>query len=530
MRENATFQNSTTVRAVVSDFISTAIFVSALFVVVGAVPAAHATRYAAVASLSPAPHAATSRAVASESKPTVDELSFLTKFESFLNRDKPPAGIPDYTQIGAHFRTESDGRLLKGVLELGGSFATAIESYSNLYVPEAYLNLQTEDFQAAEAGGALRGRLSVGRRLETWSLLDRSWDMGLWEPLNRFDAIRPIDQGLTGVFLEAGAGAVRVVLFASPTFIPEQGAGFSLQNGKFRTNNPWFVEPTDRLILFSQTRDVRYDLAMPSAGKVISQASGGALVRYGSFDKGFYAQGSYAFKPRNQLETPFVGAYNLTETIQFASAQVYPTVVYHQLFGGEVGYNTVADSGGRSMGAGISVLFDAPINEAPANTERGESLTYQVLEPLMLLSPHASMALSLSHNVDVEMGVSYLYSSGGGFSMRGPFASGSNDKPVFGPRVPFREAVSLDGRMTVGKGQRSTFSAGGRWIEELHEEGSFLMVDMNVDFSMNGRTKDWRVSLMGDVLGSRLAPNDNIGYVSRYRGNDRWMSQVRFVF
>jgi hypothetical protein len=57
-----------------------------------------------------------------------------------------------------------------------------------------------------------------------------------------------------------------------------------------------------------------------------------------------------------------------------------------------------------------------------------------------------------------------------------------------------------------------------------------LQADASLDFSVNGSTQDWRVSIMGDVLGSRLPSNENQGYVSRYRGHDRWMSQLRFVF
>lgn len=455
-------------------------------------------------------------------QPAVDELTFNMKFESFLNRERPPAGVPDYTQFGAHFRTESDGRYLKGVLELGGSFATAIENYSNVYVPEAYFDVQTENFTEAELNGDSRARLSVGRRLETWSVLDRTWDLGLWEPLNRFDALRPIDQGLTGAFLEAGTGNVKVVIFASPVFIPEQGGGFTLQNGKFRTTNPWFVEPTDRLILFSETTQVQYDLRTPSTGSVITHASGGALLRYGNFQDGFHAQTSYAIKPRNQLSTPFEGSLNLTDTTSYAFVQIEPQVIYHQLAAFELGYSGMSADGERGFSVGVSGLADIPMNESP-----GDGLTYQTLDPLTLFSPHVSAAFDLGRSMDVDLAVSYLTSSGGGFTMRGPFAS---DKAVFGSRVPFREAVALDGRVAIGKGRRTTVTFGGRWLEELAEQGSLLSADASVDFSMNGHTQDWRVSLMGDVLGSRLPANENVGYVSRYRGNDRWMTQIRFIF
>lgn len=453
---------------------------------------------------------------------SVDELAFSMKFESFLNRERPPAGTPDYTQIGAHFRTESEGRVFKGVLELGGSFATAIENYSNVYVPEAYLDLQTSDFKEASESGGGRARLSLGRRLETWSVLDRTWDLGLWEPLNRFDALRPIDQGLTGAFLEAGTGPMKVLIYASPVFIPEQSGSFTLQNGKFRTSSPWFVEPTDRLILFSETTQVQYDMQTPSVGSVISHASAGALVRYGDFDSGFFAQTSFAVKPRNQISTPFEGSLNLTDTTSFAAVQIEPKVIYHQLAGAELGYALMKANGKRGFSMGVSALMDIPMNESP-----GANLTYQDLDPLLLISPHVGAGFELSSTSDLEVSLSYLSSSGGGFTMRGPFAS---DKAVFGSRVPYRDALALDGRMTVGQGRRMTLSMGGRWLEELYESGSLLSADASLDFSVNGQTQDWRVSLMGDVLGSRLPPNENLGYVSRYRGNDRWMSQVRFVF
>lgn len=457
------------------------------------------------------------------SVPTVSELSFNLKFESFLNRQKPPAGTPDYTQIGAHFRADSEGRIFRGALELGGSFATSVENYNNVYVPEAYLDLQTENFTDAELNGDSRAKITVGRKLETWSVLDRTWDLGLWEPLNRFDALRPIDQGLTGAFLEAGTGEVKVVVFMSPVFIPEQSGAFSVQNGKFQTSSPWFVEPTDRLILFTETTQVRYDLRTPSTGSVISHASGGALIRYGNFQSGFHAQTSYAIKPRNQLATPFEGSLNLTDTTSFAAVQIDPEVVYHQLAGFELGYGDVSADGERSFSFGLSGLTDMPINENP-----GVNLTYQTLDPLYLLSPRIGGSFDIGKNIDVDLSLSYLNSNGGAFTMHGPFAS---EKAVFGTRVPFREAAAIEGKIVVGKGRRTTYSIGGRWLEELAEHGSFLSADASVDFSMNnGISKDWRVSVMGDLLGSQLPPNENLGYVSRYRGNDRWMSQLRFVF
>lgn len=451
----------------------------------------------------------------------IDELSFKIRFESYLNREKPPAGIPNYQEIGAHFRTESQGRTFDGTLELGGSFATGVENYSNVYVPEAFLALQTSDFAEAELNGDLHARISVGRRMEPWSQLDRHWNLGMWQPLNRFDALRPIEQGLTGAFLEAGTGDFKLIVFASPIYVPEQGANFSLQNGKFKSASPWFTEPTDRLILFSETTQVQYDIITPSTGSVISQSSGGVMLRYGNVRDGFYSQASYMFKPRNQLSTPFEGSLNLTDTSSFAFVQISPQVVFHQIAAADLGYNSLTADGDRAYGVGVSALVDLP-----SNSPAGTNLTYQELDPMLFVSPKVYVSFEVAR-ADFELAASYLQATGGGFTMKGPFAS---DKAIFGSRVPFKEAVALDGRMAIGKGRRTTFMLGGRWLEELSENGSMLQADASLDFSMNGQTQDWRFSLMGDVLGSRLPANENQGYVSRYRGNDRWMSQIRFIF
>jgi hypothetical protein len=339
--------------------------------------------------------------------------------------------------------------------------------------------------------------------------------------LNRFDALRPIEQGLTGAFLEAGTGDFKLIVFASPIYVPEQGANFSLQNGKFKSASPWFTEPTDRLILFSETTQVQYDIITPSTGSVISQSSGGVMLRYGNVRDGFYSQASYMFKPRNQLATPFEGSLNLTDTSSFAFVQISPQVVFHQIAAADLGYNSLTADGDRAYGVGVSALVDLP-----SNSPAGTNLTYQELDPMLFVSPKVYVSFEVAR-ADFELAASYLQATGGGFTMKGPFAS---DKAIFGSRVPFKEAVALDGRMAIGKGRRTTFMLGGRWLEELSENGSMLQADASLDFSMNGQTQDWRFSLMGDVLGSRLPANENQGYVSRYRGNDRWMSQIRFIF
>lgn len=430
--------------------------------------------------------------------------------EDYLNRESPPSGVNHYTQVFADGRFALPSENFKGVLEIRGSLATDVENYSNIEVPEAYVGWE----RSASNEDSASAILAIGRRLETWSLLDQNWQLGMWQPLNRFDYIRPQSQGLTGAFVGYGGPRGKVILFISELFIPEQGASFTLENGKFQSRNPWFTEPANTLILFEEATDVVYHLDTPSVGSVINHPSAGLLLRYGQEPgngEGFFAQSSFVRKPRNQLALPFEGYVQLTSSTTYVDVTVHPKVTYHSLAAIDLGYHSWLYS------LGTSVLADWSEDPIVPST-----LTYQSIKPVYLLSPYAEFRLVPSHYWGPRVHLAFLQTYGGEASTKGPL--GSNQTVFSSPRI-FHQAMSVSMSTTLYRRGSIQFDYGLRWIEEFAENGTLLQNDFRL-----GIGSAWTVALSADVLGSRRPLEETSTFLSRFRGNDRIFGRVKYVF
>jgi hypothetical protein len=401
-------------------------------------------------------------------------------------------------------------------LEIGGGFATNVENYSYLMVPEAYLRWTSEPnpIDAPLSGFTGRARapglsLLVGRAKETWSRLDDTWGLGLWQPLFRWDWVRPEAQGLSGAFVAMESDRARLVLFGTPVFIPEQGPPYQLVDGKFSSSSPWFSGPPDAVILFSRRDEMHYSLRTPTTGSVISHGAAGAMAQLGNPGRdGLWTQASYAYKPRNQLALPFeayIGNNGPTATI-------YPEVGYHHLIGFDVGGKS-----GR-VSAWISALREVPmIEDHPAN------LTYQRLSPMTAISPTLEAKLPFASGLRPRFSISYLHREGGESSDVNalPAQAGS----AFGPRFPYKEAVSVSGRATTQVAHGRVLDFGFKFIQEVVESGTVVMADMRFQ-----PAPAWTVTAGADILASDLPESNSSTYIARDRGNDRAFLGAAYAF
>jgi hypothetical protein len=452
----------------------------------------------------------------------LDEFSLSVGQEGFFDREDPPAGTSDYTRFSARLRTRAEERPMGGTLEVEGIFDARVEKQTMIAVPEAYLSWSYfgfgSDFDDEEPGPELIAlpraplKLAVGRKMEAWSELDSAWNLGIWQPLNRFDGLRPSEQGLTGVFANFGTDRWELILFGSPIFIPEQGPNFELNNGRFQSGNPWFVSPHDSLILFSKETAIRYQLEMPTVGSVISHPSGGFLMRAGGIDGlGFQAQLAFAKKPRNQLSVPFSGRHMTGEVNQESAVTIYPQIAYHNLLSVDLSQRW------QNAQMGVSGLLDVADSEvAPEGT------TSQKLQPLTLLSPNLQFRAMNSRVWVPWIRLSSLHSFGGEADVSGSLQASRNP---FGPRTMFRQAASLElkGRFARVNGWR--IEHGLKWIEEFSEDGSVLMADLRLS-----SPQSWNIGFWVDLLSSRLPEDQNPGFISRFRGNDRAGAKLTYLF
>ncbi len=434
---------------------------------------------------------------------SLDELSVSVGEESFLNRESPPKHHADSTRLSTRLRTRSDGKPIGGLLEIGASFDTAVEKQTSFEVPEAHLLWTPHES---------RQRVFAGRKRESWSELDSYWTLGLSQPLNRFDSLRPSEQGLTGIFGEFNWDNAQLILFGSAIYIPEQGPNYELQDGKFHTNNAWFSEPADRVVLVSKGTPLRYRIETPTVGSVIQHASGGFIFRTGG-PQGFRTQTSYVKKPRNQLSLPFQGVLVTDSLNPEASVTIFPQVAYHNLASLEFSHHA------KTSAFRLSGLADISDSERIA-----PGLTWQTYEPLYLVSPSVDFQLGSGENYVPWIRLGTLHSIGGEATLVSKGSVKPEQNP-FGARTMYRQAASLEWRGRFARVKGWSVEHGLRWIEEFSERGSVLMTDLRL-----ATRENWQFGIYADFLASRLPEDENPGFISRFRGNDRVGALLTYVF
>lgn len=464
-----------------------------------------------------------------------DELSISAGDETYVARSSEKSGSMNYNEVSARVRGSTIGPVFSAAIDAGGSIAANVSNYSNVEVPEAYFTLAapfaapvakpvtkpgTKPEPKIEAkleakeqpGPTVFARLSAGRKRERWSGVDSDWSLNLVQPFNKFDALRPTEQGLTGFFGEAGVGPVSVLLFGSPLYIPEQGAPYTLSNGTFSTPSNWFSIPPTELYFNNTIRPVYYTINLPATSDVITHTSLGARLRIADpSGEGFYLQGFALRSPQNSIALSFTGTLALRDGTTFGDVNVMPEVVYHTVAGGDLGYAS------KNFAAEVSVL-----NENPDQPTLTPELTTSHFSQMTIWSPSVEFKIAPSRLWGPRVRASYIDTKGGEVTAVGQYASNGN---VFGPRTMVRRAMSLAAETTLYRSSSWSLAISGRWIEEFAEQGSVLMTDAHL-----GIGQSWRVSLQGDLLGSRQPTSVTDTFISRFRANDRIAGRVTYLF
>ncbi len=447
-----------------------------------------------------------------------DELSVTIGNETYVTRASGTHSTTSFNEISARVRKKSQGPLLSAAIDAGASIAANANNYSNIEVPEAYFQLNVpktaHQLKREEAGLPVTNHIAVtaGRKKERWSGLDSDWSLGVVQPFNKFDALRPTEQGLVGAFADVGTGAANVLLFASPFFVPEQTAPFEVKNGKFTTSSPWFAPPPDSLILIGQQRSALYTIAMPEISEVVKNPSYGARLRVADpSGEGFYIQGSFLRKPQNSIAISYTGQLSISEGTTYGDVTIKPQVVYHSITAADIGYTT----------KNLALEF-AALNERPDQPTLTPGLTTSHFNNATMLSPSVEFRTFTSKIWGPKLRISYLNTIGGEVIPVGEYAQNGN---LLGQRTTFRRALSTSIESTLHRSTNWSFNASARWVEELEEQGSVLMTDFGV-----GIGDSWKVSVQADLIGSQKPTSYTETFISKFRANDRVAGRVTYLF
>jgi hypothetical protein len=187
--------------------------------------------------------------------------------------------------------------------EFASGFQTRVSGFYGMESP-AFSNLNVQDLYYQN------DILTIGRKVYRWSLLDSFWQLGAIEPQYRSRSFLPVEQGLTGLFLDIPIVSygypIKLHIFATPIFFPDQGPGYLLEDGRFIAQNPWFtLPPTEAYISNTGVTDsLKYNVIIPSINRIIFNSGFGGMLTFGEVEQsGLYVQIGAFTKPNNQLNT-----------------------------------------------------------------------------------------------------------------------------------------------------------------------------------------------------------------------------------
>ncbi len=113
--------------------------------------------------------------------------------------------------------------------------------------------------------------LNVGRKIKIWSLADEYWDLGLWNPLNRWNPLHPQTDGLVGSLLTLKSHQWSVDFFLGALHLSAQEAQLVEENGELYSRSRWFSPLPNQIDTLNV--DINYFIRTPFVFDVLFQQS-----------------------------------------------------------------------------------------------------------------------------------------------------------------------------------------------------------------------------------------------------------------
>ena len=348
--------------------------------------------------------------------------SLSAQYLSFLSPDFESTATKNFMFIGVTLRSnvKSADRFR---LNLTTQYAPQNSILSYLNLREIYYTFKFHDQFSDQSDEKTTSRsvLYVGRKLLNWSSLDTIWNLGVYQPQFKWSPISPENQGLMGLFwnqnTESSFG-FGYTLFASPLFIPDQGASYELKEGQFLPSNPWFAAPPQNIKFQNQILPIDYEITKPDVKSVVFQTQYGAQARFGKA-KGYFVNLAGMYKPANQLAFGYKGVLVTTRV----RIDITPKTYFENIYSADMGYR-------QDWGvAQLSLLYSKP-----QNPTFDSSFNAPDFEQSVSWGPQF-----LYKCKPFEFFIGYLDTSGGRITDVGPDASA--DRVSLSQRFLFKQAL-----------------------------------------------------------------------------------------
>lgn len=388
-----------------------------------------------------------------------------------------------------------------------GELMLLMSSTTNVYfeAPELY-------FGTSDKTGPVG--IEFGRKLEHWSMLDETWQLGIFQPRFRWDYVRPEQVGLIGAFPEIRSEHARIVGLLSPGFIPERGVNVNVQDGHFTSDSPWVIPPSNTVSLFGQNTSTYYSIDVPSIAEIVYHPGASIMAELRENDargeRGFWGSYSYAYLPVNQLPLGFE-AYLALSPIE-VPVIFHPRVLYHHLNSVQGGYETA------QWTAWASALVENPVRD-----ETPETWTTQELTDSTAVAVGGQLRLGDLLDNPTQINFSLLRQRGGNGDDQGQYATPGAS--VFEQRYPFQDAALLGWRSPW---IWSKLAFGTGLIYDFDHAGQIISTELTYKLR-----RAWTLAFGGDFFRSN-EPGDGTepgaDFINRYQSYDRIHAGVTYAF
>ncbi len=376
-----------------------------------------------------------------------------------------------------------------------GTFFSAKQSYYS--VQELYVSTPLDD----------QATVSLGRKKYEWTEIDRIWSLGLWQPRYAIDALRPEDQGLTGLFFDYKSEMFQLLAFGSSLFIPTMGPDLREEDGTIKADNRWYRPPSRQ----AGNINVSYKLDIGDQWKLASQDSFALKMRLGKQDTGPWVSVAGGRKPVNDLILQrSIQSVNVDNQADFV---VSPKVDHHQVFSADMGYQFEVAK------VSVSYYEDHPEPMLPP-----QDYAIQELSPIKIYS--AQLDWNVRQFLDRSLQVQLAYLKSYGDSIQDITSDGSVDtNTIFNYRYRFSNAAlaRVMGPLTMvyARPLITQFS----YIHDYDQKGSILGLEFQYQWN-----QIWSFLMGADILGPDDPQSTSDGFINTFRANDRVYAGASYVF
>ncbi len=374
------------------------------------------------------------------------------------------------------------------------------QNQSHIVVHEIYTSPRTQGYRAY-----------VGRKKNVWSEADHEWNLGVWQPYFELDALRPEEQGLTGVFLDVNRQDWQVLGMVTPIFIPSLGPDIREENGGLVADSRWYHAPSRQADLINNKPTlITYKLGIPEAAQLAAHGGYAFMGRAGDKDQGLWAVSSYGYTPVNQLLLKRNVKYQINSDV---GVIVSPDITYHSIFSADLGFTQ------GNVRATVSYLQDSPEEKRPDT-----DWVIQKLYGIRAYSAGIDWTIPNFFSRSILMQVNYLRVDGGNIQDIGSDGT-ADDINLYDQRLKFTDVVKIKVQGELLRIYRRPLVTKFAYLYDKDQKGSMI----NTEFLFYP-SQEWALLMGADLLGTEDDSYKVSGFLNQYRANDRVYGGMTYVF